>query len=173
MADYEGDAGDDFDDDYQEVEEPEDIDEIDEEAEGGEQENVEILPAGGKDGEGGEGLKSTKRVTTPYMTKYERARILGTRALQIAMCAPVMVELEGETDPLQVRAILRPDIRRNLRPLSDRHEGVEAAQDPYHRPEVYARRLLRRLGNRRAHHRLSLRRRSQTGKRILCSPSVP
>lgn len=23
------------------------------------------------------------RVTTPYMTKYERARILGTRALQI------------------------------------------------------------------------------------------
>ena len=36
------------------------------------------------------------------MTKYERARVLGTRALQIAMCAPVMVELEGETDPLQI-----------------------------------------------------------------------
>ncbi|KAG5316898.1 RPAB2 protein, partial [Acromyrmex heyeri] len=30
------------------------------------------------------------------------ARVLGTRALQIAMCAPVMVELEGETDPLQI-----------------------------------------------------------------------
>lgn len=29
------------------------------------------------------------------MTKYERARVLGTRALQIAMGAPVMVELEG------------------------------------------------------------------------------
>lgn len=26
---------------------------------------------------------NSKRVTTPYMTKYERARILGTRALQI------------------------------------------------------------------------------------------
>lgn len=25
----------------------------------------------------------TERLTTPYMTKYERARILGTRALQI------------------------------------------------------------------------------------------
>jgi hypothetical protein len=37
------------------------------------------------------------------MTKYERARVLGTRALQIAMCAPVMVELEGETDPLAVK----------------------------------------------------------------------
>ena len=42
------------------------------------------------------------------MTKYERARVLGTRALQIAMCAPVMVELEGmdlsgsETCPLSL-----------------------------------------------------------------------
>ncbi|XP_009616952.1 DNA-directed RNA polymerases II and V subunit 6B isoform X1 [Nicotiana tabacum] len=41
------------------------------------------------------------RKTSKYMTKYERARILGTRALQISMNAPVMVELEGETDPLE------------------------------------------------------------------------
>ena len=46
--------------------------------------------------------QATKKITTPYMTKYERARVLGTRALQIAMCAPIMVELEGETDPLQI-----------------------------------------------------------------------
>ena len=46
--------------------------------------------------------KAAEKITTPYMTKYERARVLGTRALQIAMCAPVMVELEGETDPLQI-----------------------------------------------------------------------
>lgn len=26
----------------------------------------------------------SKRITTKYMTKYERARVLGTRALQIA-----------------------------------------------------------------------------------------
>lgn len=50
----------------------------------------------------GERGASTKRITTRYMTKYERARILGTRALQIAMCAPVLVEPEGETDPLQI-----------------------------------------------------------------------
>ncbi|KAI9823930.1 MAG: DNA-directed RNA polymerases I II and III subunit RPABC2 [Thelocarpon impressellum] len=43
-----------------------------------------------------------KRSTTPYMTKYERARVLGTRALQISMNAPVLVDLEGETDPLQI-----------------------------------------------------------------------
>ncbi|RSL45747.1 hypothetical protein CEP51_016031 [Fusarium floridanum] len=57
---------------------------------------------------GGEKLLKDKKIpegertTTPYMTKYERARILGTRALQISMNAPVLVDLEGETDPLQI-----------------------------------------------------------------------
>ncbi|XP_074279892.1 DNA-directed RNA polymerases II, IV and V subunit 6A-like isoform X2 [Silene latifolia] len=50
----------------------------------------------------GEGKEKQQRKTTKYMTKYERARILGTRALQISMNAPVMVELEGETDPLEI-----------------------------------------------------------------------
>lgn len=48
------------------------------------------------------GQPNAVRITTKYMTKYERARLLGTRALQIAMCAPIMVELEGETDPLKI-----------------------------------------------------------------------
>eukprot|EP00956_Cyclotella_meneghiniana_P041824 scaffold240976_cov26-Cyclotella_meneghiniana.AAC.1 len=53
------------------------------------------------------GFKSTRslqqeRITTRYLTKYERARVLGTRALQISMNAPVMVDLEGETDPLKI-----------------------------------------------------------------------
>ncbi|KAK4056630.1 subunit common to RNA polymerases I, II, and III [Microbotryomycetes sp. JL221] len=43
-----------------------------------------------------------ERITTPFMTKYEKARILGTRALQISMNAPVLVPLEGESDPLQI-----------------------------------------------------------------------
>ncbi|KAI1000753.1 hypothetical protein K3495_g7444 [Podosphaera aphanis] len=47
-------------------------------------------------------IPNDQRITTPYMTKYERARILGTRALQISMNAPVLVDLEGETDPLQI-----------------------------------------------------------------------
>ncbi|WOG98045.1 hypothetical protein DCAR_0417386 [Daucus carota subsp. sativus] len=50
------------------------------------------------------------RKTLKNMTRYERARILGTRALQIRkvlillkyfMNAPVIVELEGETDPIE------------------------------------------------------------------------
>jgi DNA-directed RNA polymerase I, II, and III subunit RPABC2 len=32
---------------------------------------------------GGKAIPPEERTTTPYMTKYERARILGTRALQI------------------------------------------------------------------------------------------
>ncbi|OWM78139.1 DNA-directed RNA polymerases II, IV and V subunit 6A-like [Punica granatum] len=49
-----------------------------------------------------QGPVKRERKTSKYMTKYERARILGTRALQISMNAPVMVELEGETDPLEI-----------------------------------------------------------------------
>ncbi|KAJ4292288.1 subunit common to RNA polymerases I, II, and III [Collariella sp. IMI 366227] len=47
-------------------------------------------------------IPNDQRTTTPFMTKYEKARILGTRALQISMNAPVLVDLEGETDPLQI-----------------------------------------------------------------------
>ena len=46
--------------------------------------------------------RKDERVTTPYLTKYERARILGTRALQLSYNAPVMVQLEGEVDPLTI-----------------------------------------------------------------------
>ena len=47
-------------------------------------------------------VEGSKRSTTPYLTKYERARVLGTRALQISLCAPIMVELENERDPLKI-----------------------------------------------------------------------
>ncbi|XP_024398236.1 DNA-directed RNA polymerases II, IV and V subunit 6A [Physcomitrium patens] len=52
--------------------------------------------------DGAEVRTDKPRKTTKYMTKYERARVLGTRALQISMNAPVMVNLEGETDPLEI-----------------------------------------------------------------------
>jgi len=50
----------------------------------------------------GPGTAAAQRITTKYLTKYERARVLGTRALQISMNAPVMVDLDGETDPLKI-----------------------------------------------------------------------
>jgi len=47
-----------------------------------EHERVEVLSAPGQ--QTGLRVDNDKRTTTPYMTKYERARVLGTRALQIA-----------------------------------------------------------------------------------------
>lgn len=49
--------------------------------------NVQIVSASTKPG----AIAKHLRMSTPYMTKYEKARILGTRALQISMNAPVMV----------------------------------------------------------------------------------
>ncbi|KAL2916449.1 subunit common to RNA polymerases I, II, and III [Polyrhizophydium stewartii] len=72
-------------------------------------ERAEVLPLGAGDdndrppGSTGPGpIPKDQRMTTPYMTKYEKARILGTRALQISMNAPVMVDLTGESDPLHI-----------------------------------------------------------------------
>ena len=50
----------------------------------------------------GHAVAMSERITSKYMTKYERARVLGTRALQISLNAPVMVEIAGETDPLKI-----------------------------------------------------------------------
>ncbi|GMH36018.1 hypothetical protein BSKO_03886 [Bryopsis sp. KO-2023] len=83
---------------------------------GAEMDDVNVEDAEGADGrmvvESGPGLSQVipeaarpsdgPKVTTRYMTKYERARVLGTRALQISMNAPVMVELDGESDPLEI-----------------------------------------------------------------------
>ena len=79
-------------------------------------------PEGGQVGTQSERQPNQVRVTTPYLTKYERARVLGTRALQIrsvdsvtlqsggfgfivcvcSMNAPVLVPLDGESDALQI-----------------------------------------------------------------------
>jgi DNA-directed RNA polymerases I, II, and III subunit RPABC2 len=66
--------------------------------------NIELVMSGQQSGGS---VPKNKRITTKYMTKYERARVLGTRALQIAMCAPIMVELEGKI-PIIIRRYL-PD----------------------------------------------------------------
>lgn len=85
---------------YEEPPEPE-IEEGEEEENVQQDEDVNDPLVEGEDKEG-DGKEQKQRKTSKYMTKYERARILGTRALQISMNAPVMVELEGETDPLEI-----------------------------------------------------------------------
>ena len=47
--------------------------------------------------------RNSERITATFLTKYERARILGSRALQLSKNAPPMVVPQpGETDPYQL-----------------------------------------------------------------------
>lgn len=52
--------------------------------------------------------------TTPYLTKYERARVLGTRAMQISMGAPVKIDVQGATDPIVIADM---ELQRKMNPL--------------------------------------------------------
>ena len=61
------------------------------------------------------------RIGPPKITRFERARIVGARALQISMGAPILVELpEGVSDPIDIalreleEGILPMTIRRTL-----------------------------------------------------------
>ncbi|KAF6160076.1 hypothetical protein GIB67_025739 [Kingdonia uniflora] len=84
--------------------EPEIEEGMEEEPENNDAEDIPDQVVGEGEDKGGQTVTGERkdRKTSKYMTKYERARILGTRALQISMNAPVMVELEGETDPLEI-----------------------------------------------------------------------
>ncbi|KAL4447165.1 hypothetical protein ABPG74_014017 [Tetrahymena malaccensis] len=46
---------------------------------------------------------SKTKVTPPFLTKYEKARIIGTRALQIAQNSPIYVETDDKDyDPIAI-----------------------------------------------------------------------
>ncbi len=63
--------------------------------------NVEGEVAGQRQVRAAENLP--EKVTTRFLTKYEKARIIGARALQISKNAPVMVDIEpGEWDPIKI-----------------------------------------------------------------------
>lgn len=71
--------------------EPEPAGDDDENLQNGDEEPENVIVSGDPSAAAKENAKSHKdkkipndqRITTPYMTKYEKARILGTRALQI------------------------------------------------------------------------------------------
>lgn len=73
------------------------------------------------------------RVTTKYLTKYERARILGTRALQISMNAPVMVDIGNETDALK---IAMKELRERKIPMIIRRYLPDNSYEDWHIDEL-------------------------------------
>jgi len=59
-------------------------------------------------------------------TRFERARIIGARALQIAMGAPILIDLsKGIVDPIE---IAKMEFERNVLPITVTRE-LEARQD--------------------------------------------
>lgn len=86
------------------------------ELDAGELRRQTVIESGGVNASGGppRARLPHERVTTPYLTKYERARILGTRAMQISHNAPVLVPLEGEVDPLIIAA---KELRQRVLPI--------------------------------------------------------
>ena len=74
-----------------------------------EEEDSEIKENNFDEGEKGEGkgklVKRGEGQTTPFLTKYEKARIIGARALQISKNSPILIPTEnlaGETDPIVI-----------------------------------------------------------------------
>ena len=48
-------------------------------------------------------VNKRERITKPFMNKYEKAKVLGTRAMQISRNAPIFVKLQAQdSDPLLI-----------------------------------------------------------------------
>lgn len=73
-------------------------------------------------------VDKSMRITTPFLTKYERARVLGARALQISLGAPVLVDVEGESDPLIIAA---KELRAKKIPLKIRRHLPNGAYEDW------------------------------------------
>ena len=96
MAERDEDMGDhdNSDDGGEEIENEDQIDVIEEDAQ---EENADGMVGGVRR------EKNLERITSTFMTKYEKARVLGTRALQISKNAPLMITpLPGESDPYKL-----------------------------------------------------------------------
>jgi len=46
------------------------------------------------DASAGKKIPQKERITPTFLTKYEKARVIGTRALQISKNAPIMIDID-------------------------------------------------------------------------------
>ena len=54
------------------------------------------------------------------LTKYEEARIVGARALQIAMGAPVLIDRQNEMNPIK---IAKMELEEDILPISIKNKA--------------------------------------------------
>ncbi len=58
-------------------------------------------------------------------TKYERARIIGARALQISMGAPILINRDAKINPVE---IARKEFEEGVLPISVKRENPEKVE---------------------------------------------
>lgn len=65
-------------------------------------------------------------MTSPKYTRFERARIIGARALQISLGAPILIEVsEGLIDPI---SIAEREFEENVIPITVKREDAPTAR---------------------------------------------
>ena len=95
-ANSQGDEGLDYDENVDK-----EFEETEEDGEESEEKESQILEQ--EDERRGNAITGEARTTTPFLTKYEKARVIGARALQISKNAPILVNLNpGESDPILI-----------------------------------------------------------------------
>ena len=70
----------------------------------------------------------SRRKQMKVLTKYEKTRLLGTRALQIAMNAKILIDPKGETDPLKIAEM---ELEQRRIPLKVRRELPDGTIEIY------------------------------------------
>ncbi|MHA1409427.1 MAG: DNA-directed RNA polymerase subunit K [Candidatus Odinarchaeia archaeon] len=56
----------------------------------------------------------------PILTRYERSRVIGARALQISMGAPILIDYKGKIDPIKVA---EEELSQKILPIMIRREA--------------------------------------------------
>uniref|UniRef100_A0A7S3GGB2 Uncharacterized protein n=2 Tax=Palpitomonas bilix TaxID=652834 RepID=A0A7S3GGB2_9EUKA len=91
---------------FQGYEEPEDLEPEDELDHGEGHLESEVVPMEEIEQSSGERQPNARRVTRNTLTKYERARLIGARAVQLAHGAPMAeIDRKGAVDPLELARI--------------------------------------------------------------------
>ena len=47
-------------------------------------------------------VEKSQRISPPFLTKYEKARIIGTRAVQISKNSPIYVDAKNINNPIEI-----------------------------------------------------------------------
>ena len=79
-------------------------------------------------------MPDSERITTRFMTKYEKARILGSRALQISKNAPLMVDPGDECDPYKLAEM---ELSQNKVPFIVRRYLPDGSYEDWKASELY------------------------------------